>query len=305
MTVKAILRAPRWGGTWALLATLAALGAGVAQDALRIAHVSWSSSRASAYVVAEALRVETGLRVELTEMPVAEAWAAVAEGEQDAFLSAWLPDTHAPYWEEHGDALVDLGPSLERTRTGLMVPDIGTSRQTEERGRRGAGTPDVTSIADLAGRADRFGGQIVGIDPGAGVMRQAERALEVYGLEEWELLVTGSEQEMIARLREAIRTQQEIVVTGWVPLWVHGLWSLRFLEDPEGVFGEGDAIHTVVRQGLEEDMPEAVRALDAFAWEVEDMHRVMVWMQQQRIFPRDAARRWLATNPEEVDAWFQ
>lgn len=290
-----------------IVAIVAALAAGVApaQEALRIAHVSWSSSRASAHVMAEALRARLGLDVTLTELSIDDAWAAVAAGEQDVLLSAWLPDTHAPYLERHGDDLHDLGPSLTGTRTGLAVPDIGSARQTDAAGARGATASDVTAIPDLVGRADRYGGVVVGIDAEAGVMRQTRDALETYGLDGWSLLETGSEAAMLERLATAVRRGEPIVVTAWVPLWANARWNLRFLDDPRGVFGDEGAIHTLVRDGLADDLPEATAALDAFAWSPRAMERVMVWMEDPTTFPRDAARRWLATNEDLVDAWFE
>lgn len=290
-----------------IVAIVAALAAGVvpAQETLRIAHVSWSSSRASAHVVAEALRARLGLDVTLTELPIDDAWAAVAAGEQDVLLSAWLPDTHAPYLERHAGDLRDLGPSLMGTRTGLAVPDIGSARQTDAAGARGITAADVTAIPDLAGRADRHGGVLVGIDPEAGVMRQARAALDAYELDGWSLLETGSEAAMLERLAAAVRRGEPIVVTAWVPLWANARWNLRFLDDPAGVFGEEGAIHTLVRDGLADDLPEATAVLDAFAWSPQAMERVMVWMEDPGTFPRDAARRWLATNQDLVDAWFE
>lgn len=276
-----------------------------AQEPLRIVHAPWSSSLASSLVVAEALESRTGVRVELTEAPVDEAWAAVAAGEQDVFLSAWLPETHAEYLQRYGDRIVDLGPSLEGARTGLMIPDVGASRQTGSRGLEGAGVPDVRSIADLAAFGDLFDRRIVGIEREAGVMRRTREAMTAYGLGDWRLVVTDGEEEMVRRLARAIQAGRPIVVTGWTPLWVHARWSLRFLDDPQGVFGEAERIHTVVRTGLEEDRPEVARALDAFAWTPTDMHLVMTWARTAGAFPRDAARRWTATHEARVASWFE
>jgi glycine betaine/proline transport system substrate-binding protein len=285
-----------------VLAAVLVAGA-AAQEPLRIAHASWSSSQASAHVVAGALRDALGVPVTLVQMPIDEAWAAVASGQADVLLSAWLPDTHAPYRDRHGAQLVDLGPNLEGTRTGLAVPDVAASRQTGPGGARGAGAPEVASIADLAAEAERYGGVIVGIDADAGVMRQAREALAAYGLDDWSVEVTGSEAAMLDRLSLAVRQQRPIVVTAWVPLWANARWNLRFLDDPAGAFGRG-AIHTLVRDGLREERPEVVAALDAFHWTPQAMERVMVWMEQPGVLPRDAARRWLEAHPEEVDAWF-
>lgn len=49
-------------------------------------------------------------------------WVGVANGDADASVAAWLPVTHADYYNEYQDKLVDLGPNLEGARIGLVVP---------------------------------------------------------------------------------------------------------------------------------------------------------------------------------------
>ncbi|MEX2501527.1 MAG: glycine betaine ABC transporter substrate-binding protein [Trueperaceae bacterium] len=288
-----------------ILAALLFLAPAVAaaQEPLRIAHADWSSSQASAWVVAEALRAD-GHRVTLQEYAIDEAWDAVAHGDADVLFSAWLPSTHAPYWDRFGSDLTDLGPNLEGTRTGLAVPDVGGGRQTGGDGQRGAGAADLESISDLADRWESYGRVIVGIEPEAGVMRQAREALEVYGLDGYELLETGSEEAMLRRLADAVRTGTPIVITGWVPLWANARWNLRFLDDPEGTFGGSEAIHTLIRPGLRDDAPDLVEVLDRFAWSAGEMERVMIWMQDDATLPGAAARRWLQANPATVEGWF-
>ncbi|MNW00406.1 Glycine betaine-binding protein OpuAC precursor [compost metagenome] len=40
----------------------------------------------------------------------------------DATASAWLPLTHADYWNKYKDKVEDLGPNMTGVRTGLVVP---------------------------------------------------------------------------------------------------------------------------------------------------------------------------------------
>lgn len=49
---------------------------------------------------------------------------------------------------------------------------------------------------------DKFGGRIIGIDPGAGLMAASENALVEYGLD-YELM-EGSDATMVAALKQAI-----------------------------------------------------------------------------------------------------
>jgi len=269
---------------------------------VRIAYVDWSTEVASAHMVQAVLQEKLGVTCVLTEMSADEMWSSVASGEQDAMVAAWLPSTHGHYYEEHSRNLEDLGANLHGTRTGLVVPDVSPGRQTGGRGMRNRPYITIESIEELDEHAEKFDGRIVGIDPEAGIMSQAEEAIEVYGLENMRL-IEGSEAAMTAELERAIKRKDWIVVTGWSPHWVFGRWTMRFLEDPEGVFGGEEAIHTMVRTGLKEDMPQVYQVLDNFEWTAEEMDQVMLWNQMEGADPYRSALRWMRYHPERVESW--
>jgi len=273
-------------------------------ETVRVAYVPWSSEIASSNVLRAVLQEELGYRVELVRREPEEMWVAVAEGEVDLSVSAWLPLTHGEYYERYGDQVVDLGPHLEGARTGLVIPRVSVGRQTGESGRRVRPYIPLSSIAELAEYAERFDNRIMGIDPEAGVMARAREALEVYGLDDAFRLVEADETRMVGALENAVRRQEWIVVTGWTPHWAFSRWDLAFLDDPENVFGDTEAIHTIVRDGLSEDMPELYAVLERFAWSVRDMSRVMLWIEDaDGVDPYGAARRWVRNNRATVDAW--
>jgi glycine betaine/proline transport system substrate-binding protein len=230
-------------------------------------------------------------------------WRMVADGEADAMLSAWLPDTHADYYATYGERLDDLGPNLTGTRTGLVVPATGVGRQTGGYGQRTKPSLHLDSIPELADHADALGRRIVGIDPEAGIMAATEEALSVYQLDGFRI-VPGSESTMTQALANAVARNRPIVVTGWVPHWMFGRWSLAFLDDPQGVYGGTGSIHTMVRPGLADDRPKAAALLDGFSWEPEAMERLLVWIHQDRNRdPYTQALRWINAYPDRVDAW--
>ena len=287
-----------------LMAIILAAGAAGAQErqAIRIAYTDWADSVATANLIKAVFQEKMGIRCDIVRMDADEMWEAVAEGRVDAMLSAWLPDTHAHYYKAFGDRVVDLGPNLEGTRTGLVFPDVKIGRLAAGAGiRRSYITID--SMAEIGSHADRFNRRIIGIEPGAGIMRQTEAAMDAYGLEDFEL-VKGSEAGMVDELYRAIRRQEWIVVTGWVPHWTFARWNLKFLDDPQNIYGGEGRIHTIVRTGLEAEMPEAFRVLDRFYWEPEDMGQLMLWIQDDDgRFPYDKALRWMRANMDTVAAW--
>ncbi len=272
------------------------------RQTIRIAYTDWASSVASANLIRGVFQEKLAMRCELVMMSADRMWEAVAKGEVDAMLSAWLPHTHAHYKEAFGEKVVDLGPNLEGARTGLVVPDVKLGRLAAGAGIRKSYIT-IDSIEEIKDHAGKFNRRIIGIEPEAGIMRQTGEAMETYGLEDFEL-VKGSEKEMTDTLSRAIRRQEWIVITGWIPHWSFARWNLKFLEDPKNIYGGKGYVHTLVREGLSEDMPEAFALLDNFHWEPEAVGQVMLWIQEDdgRV-PYDKALRWMRANPEKVDAW--
>lgn len=270
---------------------------------IRIAYVDWSSSVASANLVCAVLRHHLQRQCRLIEADAEGMWRLVADGEADVLLSAWLPDTHAEYLDRYGERLEDLGPNLTGTRIGLVIPATGVGRQTNALGARPRPTLAIDSIPELAAQTAAVDGRIVGIDPGAGIMAAAQRALQVYDLGELRLL-EGSEREMTSALATAIAANRPIVVTGWEPHWMFGRWSLRFLDDPEGVFGGQGSIHTLVRAGLAAEEPAVYRFLGQFRWEPASMSQLLVWIEQAGARdPYVQALRWMQTHRRQVADW--
>lgn len=273
------------------------------QPALRLAYTDWSSSIASAYVVQGVIQEKLHRSCELVRLDVEEMWQALAEGRVDAMLSAWLPVTHADYWQTYSEQLVDLGPNLTGARIGLVVPDVSVGRQTGPLGERARPYIKAKSIEDLPKYAKEFRHRIIGIEPGAGIMARTREAMKAYGLEDFRL-IDGSEVSMTAELSNAIRHQQWIVVTGWTPHWMFARWKLKFLEDPKNIFGGSESIHTLVRKGYAEDHPEIYALLDNFFWTPDQMGQFLVWNEfDHGMFPYEKALRWIDNNPQQVLGW--
>lgn len=142
---------------------------------------------------------------------------------------------------------------------------------------------------------------ITGIEAGAGVVQASEDSLVEYDLDGWEVQ-TSSSGAMATELGEAISNEEPIIVTGWSPHWKFSEYDLKYLEDPKGVFGEAEIIGTMVREGLEQDEPEAFKVLDQFAWDAEDLEAVMLEIQHD-VDPEVAAAEWVEENEDLVATW--
>ena len=212
------------------------------QENLSVPYVAWARETISTHLLAAILE-DVGYNVEVKQVEAGPMFAGVAEGTEDFHTSAWLPATHASYWEEYGDDLVQVTEVLDKAPLALTVPSY---------------VEDINSIEDLKDN-EEFGEavnwEIIGIDPGAGIMQNTQTVIEEYGLDNW-TVVESSEAAMLTTLREKIENEEPVIVPLWKPHWIFGVEDLKMLEDPKEIYGgEGDQIYTVARKGLEEDAP--------------------------------------------------
>ncbi len=267
-----------------LFATLGFQSCEQESDTIELGYVLWDSEIASTHVVAAIIEDKLSHDVSLTAVDAGPMWMGISRGDFDAMVAAWLPVTHEAYYKKTKDKVVNLGANLEGAKLGLVVPSY----------------VNISSIEELNDNADKFDGKIIGIDPGAGLMAATERAIEDYDIELD--LVAGSDAAMTAALRRAIEREEWIVVTGWTPHWKFAAFDLKYLEDPKKSLGEEEHIATIVTPELEEKAPDVYAFLDNFYWSSVEMAEVMMLIEDG-MEPYEAARKWIADNPERVNSW--
>jgi len=254
---------------------------------VKLVYVEWDCATATAHVVKAVIEERLGYDVEVVPVAAAAMWQSLGSGDADAMTSAWLPVTHAGFMAKVKKDVVDLGPNFKGAKLGLVVPSYVT----------------INSLGELKDNIDKFKNQIIGIDPGAGMMIQTEKFIKDEKVNA--KLIEGSGATMTAALKEAIDNKEWVVVTGWAPHWKFGRWELKILNDPKNFFGKEETINTVVRKGLKEDMPEVYAFLDKFSWDSEDISAVMVANQASRANFNKTALKWVKDNPEKVDKWLE
>lgn len=260
------------------------------QKKLTVPYVAWAREAISTHILA-ALLEDIGYNVEVRQVEAGPMWASVADGSADFHTSAWLPATHAEYWDEYKDDIVQVKEVIDKAPLALAVPEY---------------VEDVNTMEDLKNNTE-FGEsvnwEIIGIDAGAGIMANTKKALEEYDLDKW-TLKESSESAMLTELRKAYDNEEPIIVPLWKPHWVFGVMDMKMLEDPKEVYGgEGDQIYTVARTGLEEDAPAAYKLLEQYEEDYDMLEELMpkVWDEDQDV--ADVAREFLDNNPELVEKW--
>lgn len=252
---------------------------------VKVAYVNWAEGVAMTHLVKVILEDRMGYSVELTMADVAPVFTSLASGDSDFFLDSWLPLTHQSYMERFKGKVADLGTTYEGARIGLVVPSY----------------VEASSIEDLNMLSEALEGRIVGIDSGAGIMMATEKAVKEYGLNL--KLTPSSGPAMTAALKDAIDKKRPVVVTGWKPHWKFARWDLKFLDDPKGVYGAAESIHTIARLGLEKDLPDVAAFLRNFKLDDQQLGSLMGVVNEAKGDPAEAVRGWVKENASLVDSW--
>ncbi|WP_415392130.1 glycine betaine ABC transporter substrate-binding protein [Paracoccus sp. SJTW-4] len=109
---------------------------------------------------------DKGYTVEVTEFSEwGIAYAALTKGDVQV-LASQTDYVAQDYWNKNKNRLEKISPVSHGLYQAIAVPKYVT----------------INSIEELNDNADKFGGKIIGIEPGSGLMREAADAVDAYGL---------------------------------------------------------------------------------------------------------------------------
>ncbi|KAF2414738.1 glycine/betaine ABC transporter substrate-binding protein [Microbacterium sp. B35-04] len=297
-------------GTAGLLVTgaLAQTGAGDAgKGHLTIAVFNGWDEGIAASELWKAVLEEEGYTVELAYADPAAAYTGIAQGDYDLTLDTWLPLTHADYMDTYGDDLVDLGAWNDEAKLTIAVNEDAP----------------IDSLTELAANADLFGNRLVGIEAGSGLVTVTQDdVIPGYGLEGMDF-VTASTPAMLTELQAATvpaaspdaagaspgasggggPAGRNVAVTLWRPHWAYNAFPIKDLEDPDGLLGDAEGIHTVSSTAFVEEQPEVSRWLEDFR-----MDNELLYSLEDAMFGAydgddygPVVAEWIADNRDWVD----
>ncbi|XOZ32367.1 glycine betaine ABC transporter substrate-binding protein [Halomonadaceae bacterium KBTZ08] len=260
------------------------------QPDVAIGWTTWGDAEVVSKLATVILQQGMNKDVELTLADIAIQYRGVANGDLDAMLMSWQPQTHKAFLDQYSDRLTDLGPIYEGADLGLVVPASVPESQ-------------LNSVADLAkaGVREELGGRIQGISSNSGVMEMTRQAAEAYGFD-YELQ-TGTGPRMAKELGKAIDRDEWIVATGWRPHWKFDRYKLRYLKDPKGVFGGSESVHAMVNKGFEERQPQVAGFFRRMELSIAEVEALMASARETS--HRQAIHDWITNHRDRVDYWMK
>ena len=164
----------------------------------------------------------------------------------------------------------------------------------------GCGSDDGKTQAE-GSVSDEMDYTITGLEPGAGQTELNEEVIATYeNLDGWKQDVSSTGA-MLTELGDAINNEEPIIITAWSPHYKFARWDLKFLEDPEGIYGQEEANTVIVRKGLRDELPEAYTILDRLHWEIPDIETALLDALDKDF--DEIAENWVEENQETVTEW--
>lgn len=263
-------------------------------DKVIFSDVGWTditATTAATSVILQALGYETEIKV----LSVPVTYTGLSEGDVDVFLGNWMPTMEAdiaPY-RDAGSVEV-IRTNLEGAKYTLATNEAGVA----------AG---ITDFGTIAAAKDALEGKIYGIEPGNDGNRLILDMIASgpFGLDGFEV-VESSEQGMLAEVAKAEEDGKPIVFLGWEPHPMNANFKMTYLAGGDDYFGPnygGAVVDTNTRAGYSAECPNTGKLLSNLVFSLQMENEIMGAILNDGEDPADAAKAWLAANPDAWAGW--
>lgn len=218
-----------------------------AKKPLKFGVVAWSEALAIGDLIKYIMEKMIGYPVEITNPDIGVAYTAVANGDLDLFIESWLPLTHEAYWDKIASKVCDFGLLYEDASLGWAVPNYIPKEV-------------LNSVTDMGKPEvrEKCGGEIIGIDPGSGLMQHSALMMKEYPeLKGWKL-TDSSDYSMMAELKRRMMRKNWVVVTLWKPHFAFSRFDIRYIAEPKKILGGEERAHMIGRRDFMEVFPNEV-----------------------------------------------
>ena len=275
---------------------LAAIGTQAAAqcESVTFSDVGWTditATTAATTVILQALGYETDIKI----LSVPVTYTSLAQGDIDVFLGNWMPTMEA-----------DIAPYREAGTVDIVRTNLTGAKYTLATNAAGAAL-GIADFADIAGQTDALDGKIYGIEPGNDGNRLILDMIDAaaFDLTEFEV-AESSEQGMLAQVARASRRDEPIIFLGWEPHPMNANFDMTYLTGGDDWFGPdlgGATVMTNTRAGYVSECPNVGALLNNLEFSLAMENEIMGAILNDGDDPEDAAKAWLAANPEALDAW--
>ncbi|WP_152048385.1 glycine betaine ABC transporter substrate-binding protein [Aureimonas psammosilenae] len=278
--MKSLIRATL--GALALLG-MATLQGQAEEKTIKIGTMSWEDLTPITGITKKVLE-EAGYKVDVTSFSEwGIAYAALTKGDTQVMVSQ-TDYVAQDYWNRNKNRLEKISPVSHGLYQAIAVPKYVT----------------IDSMDQLNENADKFGGKIVGIEPGSGLMRDAADAVKAYDLKLQ--LVEGSTAAMTAALKSATDRKEWIAVTVWEPSWMTQKFDVKWLKDPKNVFPPPQSYYWIGQKGFSAENEHAREIMASVYVPLADITAINGEVKDGKTMDQ-AVADWIGNHADLIKRW--
>lgn len=280
---------------------------------LRIALNNWTGYAANAYVIGEIAKTKLGCNVTYPALTEEVSWQGMASGSVDTIVENWgHPDLVKEYITD-GKTVVDAGLTGNEGIIGWFVPPWMVQKY-----------PDITNWKNLNKYASMFKtsesgskGQLL---DGAPSYVTNDAALVANLNLNYKVVVGGSEAALITSFQQAQKNKTPLLAYFYEPQWFFSEVKLvkvnlpPYSSDPSVCPTEPAKIkcdyppyhlNKLMATKFADSGSPAVPLIKNFSWTNDDQNLVATYIAKDNMSPTAAADKWIAANPDKVNAWLK
>ncbi|NEI74988.1 glycine/betaine ABC transporter [Rhizobium lusitanum] len=262
---------------------LSFMSAQAEEKTITIGTMSWEDLTPITGITKKVLE-DSGYTVKV--LPFSEwgiAYAALTKGDVQ-ILASQIDYAAHDYWDKNKSRLEKISPVSHGLYQAIAVPNYVT----------------IDSLDQLNDNADKFGGKIVGIEAGSGLMRDAANAVKQYDLKLQ--LIEGSTAAMTAALKSAIDRKEWVAVAIWEPSWMMQKYPVKFLKDPKAVFPPPQGYYWIGKKGFSADNPHAREVIASVYVPLADITAINAEVKDGKTMDQ-AVKDWTDAHAELLKRW--
>ncbi|MEU0334828.1 ABC transporter substrate-binding protein [Streptomyces sp. NPDC006193] len=269
---------------------------------------SWVGAQANVAVAEYLLEHKLGYRVDTVQIDEVPAWDALSQGRVDALLEDWgHPEQEERYVRDKGT--ITRGGDLGVTgHIGWFVPTYLVKQH-----------PDITDWRNLNKYAALFrtpesGGKGQLMD-GSPAYVTHDKALVKNLKLDFKVVFAGSEAAQITQIKQFAKEKKPFLSYWYSPQWLFRRVPMTEVKLPPYKKGcDADAakvacayprtpLQKYLNAGFARSGGRAAAFLKRFRWTTEDQNEVSLMIAEQKLDPREAAKRWVDSHPAVWKKW--
>ncbi|MGD9960664.1 ABC transporter substrate-binding protein [Nocardioides sp.] len=274
----------------------------------RIAVNPWTGYVSNAHVIGQVAATELGCNVTYSDVKEEVGWQGMADGTLDTIVENWGHDDLVKKYITDAGTVQDAGLTGNDGIIGWYVPPWMAEKY-----------PDITDWNNLNKYADLFktsesGGKGQLLDGDPSYVTNDEALVKNLDLN-YKVVVGGSEAALIESFRSAEKNKTPLLAYFYDPQWFFSEVKLVKINLPEWTEGcDADpakvacdyppyALNKLISTKFADSDSPAVDLVKNFTWTNDDQNLVSTYIARDGMTPDDAAKKWIADNPDKVDAW--